>query len=94
MNKFDEVYEDMTATYEKLEEIMSDLYQHLQDNPSDDMTRNTLMRLTTVAQNMLFSQKGFTSAYADPSIKEVLIDKLDSKTVALEQANENTMTQR
>lgn len=42
---------------------MADLYQYLQDNPTDEMARDVLTRLGTVGQNMIFSQRKFTKSY-------------------------------
>ena len=78
----------MTHNYGKLEGIMADLYQYLQDNPTDEMARDVLTRLGTVGQNMIFSQKEFTKSYGDPALKDSLIDNLDSKAQALSKAAE------
>lgn len=87
---FVSIYDGMNYNYGKLEGIMGDLYQYLQDNPADEIARNILDRLGSIGQNMLFSQKEFTSAYGDPSLKDSLIDNLDSKAEALKKAQEET----
>lgn len=71
---------------------MSDLYQYLQDNPADEMARDVLNRLGTIRQNMIFSQREFTSSYGDPNLKDNLINNLDSKAEALKKAQDETKT--
>ena len=80
---FEIIFDGMTHNYGKLEEIMADLYQYLRDNPTDEMARYVLTRLVTVSQNMIFSQREFTKSYGNPSLKDILIDNLDSKAQAL-----------
>ena len=87
---FEIIFDGMTHNFGKLEEIMADLYQYLQDNPTDEMARDVLTRLVTVGQNMIFSQREFTKYYGDPSLKDSLIDNLDSKAQSLSKAKEDT----
>lgn len=88
-NVFGEIYDGMSHNYGVLEGIMSDLYQYLQDNPTDEMAKDVLSRLGIVGQNMIFSQRGFTQSYGDPSIKDSLINNLDSKSQALSSAEDS-----
>ena len=39
---------------------------------------------------MIFSQRKFTKSYGDPSLKDSLIDNLDSKAQVLSKAEEDT----
>ena len=85
---FENVFSGMAYNYGKLEAIVAELYQHLQKNPDDAMAQDLFTRLSTIAENMVFSQKEFTTFYGDPSIKDNLIENLDSKVVALHEAQE------
>ena len=76
----------MTHNYGKLEGIMADLYQYLQDNPTDEMARDVLTRLGT----SLSKYDIFTKRIYYPSLKDSLIDNLDSKAQALSKAEEDT----
>ena len=84
-NAFDNIYDGMNFNYGKLEGILADLYTRLQEDPNDDFARDMFTRLSTVAENMIFSQKELTTYYGDPSIKNSLIGQLDSKVTALHQ---------
>ncbi len=84
-NSFDNIYDGMNYNYGKLEGVLADLYRRLQDDPSDDFARDMFTRLSTVAEDMIFSQKELTTYYGDPSIKNSLIGQLDSKVAALHQ---------
>ena len=54
------------------------------------MAREVLTRLGAVAQNMIFSQRKLTKSYGDPSLRDSLIDNLDSKAQALSKAKKDT----
>lgn len=82
---FDNIYEGMSYNYGKLEGILSDLYTQLQQDPSNDLARDMFTRLSTVAENMIFSQKELTTHYGDPSFSNALLGQLDSKVAALHQ---------
>lgn len=43
------------------------------------MAKDVLERLGNIGQNIIFSQREFTSSYYDPSLKDSLIGNLDSK---------------
>ena len=56
-------------------------------------TLTTASRKSSLAhseQNTIFSQREFTKSYGDPSLKDSLIDNLDSKAQALSKAEEDT----
>ena len=87
---FGNIYDSMNHNYRNLENIMADLYNYLKNNPSDDLARNTLERLCTIGQDMIYSQKEFTKYYCDGREKNNLINNLDSKSHALSQAQKDT----
>lgn len=48
----------MTHNYGKLGGIMADLYQYLQDNPTDEMARDVLTRLgTSLSKYDIFTKR-------------------------------------
>ena len=91
--KFEDVYSGMTFNYDKMDGVLGDLYQHLQDNPEDEMARDLFNRLCVICENMVYSQKEFTNNYGDPSIKNGLIGNLDSKIGALHEAKDKLKQQ-
>lgn len=86
MENFDSIWDNMTNSYNQLEQIMSAVYQQTQSNPTDENSQSLLQGLGDVAKSMIFSQREFTTAYCDPSMKDVLVSKLDEKKESLEKA--------
>lgn len=87
-NKFEEVYDSMTDNYSRLETVIADLYQYLQSNPSDEVVRSTIGRLSSIGDRMLSSQRDFTEYYAEQNEKTNLIAHLDSKIESLSKSTE------
>ena len=55
MENFDSIWDNMTNSYNQLEQIMSAVYQQTQSNPTDENSQNLLQGLGDVAKSMIFS---------------------------------------
>lgn len=86
MENFDFIYDSMTKNYSDLEQIMGAIYQKTQSDPTDESNFELLQGLGEVAKNMIESQKEFTTAYGDPSIKETVVANLNDKQQTLMKA--------
>ena len=53
---FDEIYGSIEKNYSNLEKIMADLYEQLENNPTNEMLKNILFGLGDVAKGMIDSQ--------------------------------------
>ena len=80
---FSRIYDGMTYNYNKLDSIMSDLFDYLRVNPSDEMAKEALTRLASFARDMLSLQADFTDVYGIDDMKNALISNLDSKIESL-----------
>ena len=78
-DKFDSVYESMRYNSEKIDGLISYLDQLLQQNPSDDIIKEISSSVATIARNMDFTQKEFAKLYADLTVRDGLISRIDSK---------------
>ena len=86
MENFDFIYDGMSKNYNDLEQIMSAVYQKTQFDSTDESSLELLKGLGEIAKNMIESQKEFTLAYCDPTIRETLVANLDGKQQTLMKA--------
>ena len=93
-DSFGEIYDSMSLNYGKLEQIMSDLYQVLQENPDNEFVREILSRLGTVGQNMLFTQRHFTELYCELGLKTNITNNLELKEQTLTKAIDEISTRQ
>ncbi|MEG2621107.1 MAG: hypothetical protein RSA10_03375 [Bacilli bacterium] len=82
-NNFDKMYDDLTTVYVELESMMGNLYQGIQQDPTDQRSVELLQGLGRVAMKVICSQKDLVVNYGDKDMKEVLISNLESKEVTL-----------
>lgn len=90
VDSFGSVFDCMNKNSGELEGIMSDLYRHLEKNPNDEMAKNILSRLGNLGQNMIYSQREFTTSYCNLDVKSDLLDRLDSRAGSLKKAQKDT----
>ncbi len=92
--KIEEIYEGMQKNYEKLEKVMSHLYEHIQENSTDEESKNMLLELGTIGENMIESQMNLVK-FSDEISEEnrnFLINVLENKKASLSKAIEDTKT--
>ena len=53
---FDEIYGSIEKSYSNLEKIMADLYEQLENDPTNEMLKNIFFGLGDVAKGMIDSQ--------------------------------------
>lgn len=85
---FGNVYDAMSHNYGELERLLGYIYEYMQNNPNDEFARDMFNKVNIIGQNMIFSQKEFTSSYCEESIKDNLIENLDSKVEFLKKNDE------
>ena len=91
---FGDIFDSMNHNFGKLESLLGELYQHLQEHPEDEMARYMFSKLCVIGEDMVYSQKEFTTHYGDPSIKNNLIGNLDSKVAALHEGQKALESQK
>lgn len=78
--KFYSMYDDMTKTYEMIEQMMASVYEEMVANPSNEQNYAMLQGLTDIALRTLTSQENFVFTYCqDNQTKERLFNRIDEK---------------
>ena len=86
MDKFGNLYDNLSSIYSELEDIMGSLYEELQKDPMNMEKANLLQGLGSVANKVISSQMEFVESYGDPQFKDNLLTNLDNRQRALLEA--------
>ena len=86
MEKFGNLYDNLSAINSELEDIMGSLYEELQNAPMNMEKANLLHGLGSVANRILSSQMEFVESYGEPQYKDNLLTNLDNRQRALLEA--------
>ena len=86
MEKFGATYDNLSAIYTGLEEIMAAIYEQLQNDPTNVEKSDLLQGLGRVALKVIYSQMQFVDDYENSQLKESLLSNLDSKAMMLSDA--------
>jgi len=78
--KFYSMYDDMTKTYEVVEQMMAAVYDEMVSNPSNEQNYRVLQGLGDIALRTLTSQENFVFTYCqDNQIKERMFNRIEEK---------------
>lgn len=90
MKNFDEIYDNMSGIFSKIENIMGYIYQDLQLDPNNEKNCELLQQLGEAALKVLDTQRELVETNAFGEISGSLISNIDSKALALTTALSQT----
>lgn len=92
--KFIEIYDSIATSYSELERIMGGIFEHLQNNPADEMSKNIFLGLGNAAKEILDSQMALVSSTKGISedLKKFCIEQIERNMDSLSKAISLTRT--